>query len=205
MAWLSLMLNELLKGAVVITKALLSFVVGLVYLGHLGWLILGSVFAAISVWRLYRRKGNQEVYSERHIEYRSQAQRVYKKIRKIAPSRVITYVRKMSPYAFEELVLIAFEKQGYKIKRNQTYSHDGGIDGQVKIRRQWYLIQSKRYSQYINANHVKEFDDLCRQRRTKGYFIHTGRTGSLSKTYTNNTVIISGDRLLSLLKVIEQD
>ncbi len=111
-------------------------------------------------------------------------------------------MRKMSPYAFEELVLLAFESQGYKVRRNQAYSHDGGIDGQVKVRSKWYLIQSKRYSNYINANHVKAFDDLCKKRKTKGYFIHTGKTGSLSKSYTNRSVIISGDRLLKLLKVI---
>lgn len=108
----------------------------------------------------------------------------------------------MSPYAFEELVLLAFEDQGYKVRRNQSYSHDGGLDGQVRIRNSWYYIQSKRYSNYINANHVKDFDELCRKNRTKGYFIHTGKTGSLSKTYTKNTVIISGDRLLKLIGVV---
>ncbi|KZX85190.1 hypothetical protein A3715_17325, partial [Oleiphilus sp. HI0009] len=115
---------------------------------------------------------------------------------------LFAYLRKIDPYVFEEMVLTAFQKSGYKIKRNKRYSGDGGIDGTVYLKGKKYLIQSKRYSSYISLAHLKEFQLLCRQHRCKGFFVHTGRTGkgcfnALSES--NNISIVSGNDLISLL------
>ena len=42
-------------------------------------------------------------------------------------AQIITYLRKIDPYVFEELLLEAFEIKGYIIKRNKSYSYDGGM------------------------------------------------------------------------------
>ena len=170
---------------------------------NLWWFVAAVGLCFFSIYLSFRRRANIKSLPESHQKYIGQAKRAIRRVRRFSPRRAMSYLRRMSPYAFEELVLLAFEDQGYKVRRNQSYSHDGGIDGQVRIRNSWYFIQSKRYSNYINANHVKDFDDLCKNNRTKGYFIHTGKTGSLSKSYTKNTVIISGDRLLKLMGVVK--
>ena len=37
----------------------------------------------------------------------------------------ITALRGVNPLVFEEMILTALKRQGYKIKRNKRYSHDG--------------------------------------------------------------------------------
>ncbi len=43
----------------------------------------------------------------------------------------IAILRKMNPYAFEELLLTCCQNQGWQIERNFRYTKDGGIDGRV--------------------------------------------------------------------------
>lgn len=57
---------------------------------------------------------------------------------------------------------------------------DGGLDGQVIIDGEHWLIQAKRYSRAVSPAHVEDFltaSPAVRPRR--GLFIHTGRTGKL--------------------------
>jgi restriction system protein len=111
-------------------------------------------------------------------------------------------LRAMDPLAFEELLLEAFEQRGYRVIRNRRYSGDGGIDGEVVVGGQRWLIQAKRYRQAIRPEHVREFVALCIQRGQCGLFIHTGRTGRMSRAAidgASRVEIVSGRRLLALL------
>ena len=58
---------------------------------------------------------------------------------------VIATLRKMNPYAFEELLLTCCFDQGWQIQRNFRYSRDGGVDGRVIISGKVYALQAKRY------------------------------------------------------------
>ncbi|PIJ42321.1 restriction endonuclease, partial [Serratia sp. OPWLW2] len=69
----------------------------------------------------------------------------------------LAYLRKINPYVFEELLLLAFERQGYAVIRNTSYSGDGGLDGQVIIEGKTYLIQAKRYGRTITPSHITSF------------------------------------------------
>lgn len=114
----------------------------------------------------------------------------------------LNYLKKIDPFVFEELLLSAFQNRGYKIKRNTKYTGDGGIDGVVYDKQNnMYLIQAKRYSNYINKEHIKEFGKLLKSKNCKGFFIHTGKTGkgSLIEGSNYNMEIISGSKLLSLI------
>lgn len=98
------------------------------------------------------------------------------------------------------------ERQGLKVIRNASYSGDGGLDGQVFIEGQRWLIQAKRYSRAIDPAHVAAFSALLIQHRCCGLFIHTGRTGTKSKQHAISShsnifplYIISGQRLIALL------
>lgn len=94
----------------------------------------------------------------------------------------IAILRKMNPYTFEELLLTCCEEQGWQIQRNFRYSTDGGVDGHVLIAEKLYLLQAKRYSAHIKSEHIKDFHKVIQQEGAAGgFFIHTGKTGQLSK------------------------
>lgn len=120
------------------------------------------------------------------------------------PVQQFMYLRAVNHFVFEEMILSAFKKLGYKIKRNTRYTGDGGIDGRIFINKKLYLIQAKRYKSYISAKDVQEFSHICRKHRCKGLFIHTGKTGKMARTLISNNVdIVSGQRMLNLLMSIE--
>ncbi|PSU45756.1 restriction endonuclease [Photobacterium frigidiphilum] len=142
----------------------------------------------------------------RHVFNVKRAEKVLKKMQSIEHNGAkFAYLRKVDPFVFEELLLTAFEHKGHRIERNKRYTGDFGIDGKVIIDGQLTLIQAKRYRRYINPRHVAEFAALCRQKNTKGLFIHTGKTGKQSYQHTTaNVRIISGARLLTLLEGIDE-
>ncbi len=103
------------------------------------------------------------------------------------------------------MVLTALRRKGYIIVRNDGYTGDGGIDGRAYLNDQHYLIQAKRYTGNIQANHVKEFAKICQRRKGRGLFVHTGKTGDTAKQAAQelNVEIISGVKLLELLQTQE--
>lgn len=119
----------------------------------------------------------------------------------IEPWDKFRFLRKINPYVFEEMVLTSLNRRGHKIKRGKSYSGDGGIDGQVQMNGECYLIQSKRYSNHIKASHVKDFARICQRNSKKGLFVHTGRTGKKSKVMAGygDIQFISGRGLLVML------
>ncbi|CAH6289292.1 TPA: restriction endonuclease [Citrobacter freundii] len=128
-------------------------------------------------------------------------------IQKIAtlqhPGQKIAYLRKVDPYAFEELILTLLQRKGFVIARNERYSGDGGIDGRFKHNNEVWLIQAKRYASRIRQEHVSDFAVLLQEQGCKGIFVHTGTTPASVRNYIKNETkshieIISGDRLLKL-------
>lgn len=108
------------------------------------------------------------------------------------------YLRKVSPYVFEEFVLTVFENQGYPIWRSPSYSGDGGMDGKVWIYGMgWVAIQSKRYAKLIKPSHVQAFVNLSKG-FSAGIFVHSGSTSDISRDHllSSNVCILSGSALV---------
>ena len=140
--------------------------------------------------------------SKRHTRNIKHADVVIKKITTFSyEGAKLNYLRKIDPFVFEEIILTGFEKNGYEIKRNKKYTDDGGIDGKIYKDGKLFLIQAKRYSSAINPKHVEEFANVIIQNNAHGgFFVHTGRTGNMSKEHTSDSlIIISGDSLLKLI------
>jgi restriction system protein len=137
----------------------------------------------------------------RHQRNVASAEKRLKTLQSIdAPARQFSYLRKLDPFVFEELILTAIRNNGGRIKRNKRYTGDGGIDGRATINRVDYLIQAKRYGKHINRQHVATFEELCKKTGKRGLFVHTGRTGAGAQQSTGERVdIVSGQRLLDLL------
>ncbi|HCI9483978.1 restriction endonuclease [Raoultella ornithinolytica] len=165
-------------------------------------LLLAGLFIVVMLRLSFRQREKASV--RRHRRYQATAARVLEKLGTLpGDGQRMRYLRKINPYVFEELLLIAFERRGYPIKRNRRYSGDGGLDGQVWIDGQRYLIQAKRYARTITSTHVAAFGELVRRERCRGLFIHTGRTGLASRSELARIPeieLLSGQQLLNLLK-----
>lgn len=124
----------------------------------------------------------------------------------------INYLKKINPYVFEEFVLTMFEVDGYKIKRSESYSGDGGYDGEVfrkpvnsnrifTTRMERILVQSKCYTEHIKRDHVYDFILLCAKEKCPGYFVHCGKTplNLFHHALKHDVRIISGYALLSMI------
>lgn len=163
-------------------------------------LLIGLFIAVMAGLNLH---GRESASARRHRRYRTTAARVLQRLPQLGgDAQRLAYLRKINPYVFEELLLLAFERQGYAVIRNASYSGDGGLDGQVIIGDQKYLIQAKRYGRAITPSHIKSFGALLRHHHCEGFFIHTGRTGHLSRALLQNhphVHLVSGQKLLALL------
>lgn len=163
--------------------------------------VLAGVFVAVMLALTCRTR--MTASQRRHRRYRATAERVLQRLPQLAgDAQRLAYLRKINPYVFEELLLLAFERQGYPVQRNTSYSGDGGLDGQVFIDGHRYLIQAKRYGKTITPSHIRDFGPLLLRERCGGFFIHTGRTGNLSRLQLHaypQVQLISGQRLLDLL------
>ncbi|HFF9493199.1 restriction endonuclease [Serratia marcescens] len=148
-------------------------------------------------------RGRETASRRRHRRYQATATRVLARLPLLGgDGQRLAYLRKINPYVFEELLLLAFERQGYAVIRNTSYSGDGGLDGQVIIEGKTFLIQAKRYGRAITPSHIKSFGELLLHHHCQGFFIHTGRTGQLSHALLQNhplVHLVSGQKLLALL------
>lgn len=163
-------------------------------------LMLGGLLLLLFViYPLLFRKKN------RHAKKQQSAERIIRTIHSMDnPAQKIAYLRKVDPYAFEELVMTLLQRKGFVIGRNKRYSGDGGLDGRFEHNRQLWLIQAKRYSHRIKQEHVCAFASLLKENNCSGgIFVHTGTTPASVRDYVKTCAspqieIISGDRLLNL-------
>ena len=174
---------------------------GLLMAHPYGAVILIVLFLVVMAFLNLRWR--EKASTRRHRRYRATAGRVLNKLTLLpGDGQRLTYLRKISPYVFEELLLSAFERQGLTVVRNASYSGDGGLDGQVINDGEHWLIQAKRYSRAVSPAHVEDFDRHLLHSGRRGLFIHTGRTGKMSRTLhmaSPRLRIISGQRLLAIL------
>lgn len=157
------------------------------------WIIIITIFALINIAAGFLKT--------KHLAKIRAAKKVSKTINKIQNDNsgwLFSYLRKIDPFVFEELILLTFKKYGFRIKRNKRYTHDGGIDGKIKKNGEMFLIQAKRYSANINIEHIKDFIKVCRYYKVRGYFIHTGKTGREIRELAEKNPqikIISGEKI----------
>ena len=82
--------------------------------------VLLAVLLAVIIFLLWRFR-RQSASERRHRRYRATAERVYTRLRQLSgDGQRMSYLRKINPYVFEELLLLAFERQGYAVQRNAS-------------------------------------------------------------------------------------
>ena len=166
------------------------------------YILFFVVFLASILYLSYRRKFN------RHKHNWKKAIQTIEKLNSFSgeniEGRQLSYLRKIDPFVFEEVLMYSMKMKGLNVIRNKRYTGDGGIDGKVIDKKgNKYLIQAKRYKSYINLAHVKEFGELVQKSKwtKKGLFIHTGKTGKGVYTELKNypIQIVSGKKLIDLI------
>ncbi|ENG6273777.1 restriction endonuclease [Enterobacter hormaechei subsp. hoffmannii] len=160
------------------------------------------LLAFISLTAFWLRCNTRSARVRRHQRNRQTANRVLLKLPELKAGQQVLYLRKINPYVFEEMVLTAIERRGIPVRRNPSYSGDGGIDGQFWIGQERWLVQAKRFASAVRPEHVRQFGELVRQEKCRGLFVHTGRTGFISFKYFSDypeILLISGSSLLLLL------
>lgn len=146
----------------------------------------------------------RSVRHRRHIRKQQTARRVLERIKTLPgfPQK-ISYLRKIDPFVFEELLLHTFEDAGFRITRNERYTGDGGIDGQFFVSGRRVLIQAKRYSSWVSTAHIQQLDALAKKEGSYAVFCHTGKTRKQTlETYKGHqrVMIISGEALINLIE-----
>ena len=164
------------------------------------WIIWLLLFIVISTVKIKRQAKHQSRYRA--------AKKVYRKINQIYAQGnesktmwILSYLRKIDPFVFEELILYSMKRKGFKVWRNRRYTGDGGIDGRVRYNGEKFLIQAKRYSEHIKLSHVENFIKVCRKEKKRGFFIHTGKTGEETRKLVRENpqiIILSGWQLYNL-------
>ncbi|HII0044754.1 TPA: restriction endonuclease [Klebsiella variicola] len=164
------------------------------------WLMAVFLIMAGIILACRRRPGARE---RRHARYRRRAGRILDKLPGFtSDGQRLAFLRQVDPYVTEEVVLLAFARRGLRTGHNTHYSGDGGMDGEVWIDGERWLLQVKRWRRAISPAHVRRFATLLQRRRAPGMFIHTGRTGPASRQAEQSTprlYIVSGSLLLRLL------
>lgn len=159
----------------------------------------GFILWGVLKWRRPNHRHRRNIWKARQVI--SQLRR-----RKLSTTEslpiVLGTLRSLDPFQFEELILCCFQDKGYRIRRNHRYTGDGGIDGRVFQGEQLFLVQAKRYRHHIDAAHVREFLMIInREGATGGFFVHTGKTGKLSKQLLANRklTLLSGQGLVDFV------
>lgn len=138
----------------------------------------------------------------KHSYHIAKSHQVFLKIREIETwQQALSYLRKINPTTFEELLLTSLSQAGIKIRRNSRYTGDGGIDGVAFLPNgQKLIIQAKRYTNFVSKEHIFDLSNVCHQQNGIGLFVHTGRTPkSAWKDLPSNVRVISGERLIAFL------
>lgn len=139
----------------------------------------------------------------RHTLNIKKSKKIQKKINTFDnDGKKINYLRKIDPFVFEEMLLTAYRKKGFKIKRNRRYTGDNGVDGKIFKENHQFLIQAKRYGSYINQRHLEDFSKvIIKEKAAGGFFIHTGKTSTDTMKIAKrlNIEVVSGSELIRLL------
>jgi restriction system protein len=128
---------------------------------------------------------------------------------------LLELVRKMDPYAFEQLVVDLLVAMGYGGSRAEAAqvtqkSADEGIDGTIKEDRlglDTIYVQAKRWQNTVGRRELQAFvGALAGQGASKGVFLTSGEIASTAHDYVaaigqkgQKVVLIDGDRLGELM------
>ncbi|MBU2790052.1 restriction endonuclease [Acidithiobacillus caldus] len=156
-------------------------------------------------WILSRVLDSSLISWHRHFRRRILATWAGYRIRSVKEAddaQRIAYLRRLDPFVFEELVLDAFQRQGAVVLRSLRYSGDGGLDGRVYFRGEWYGLQCKRYKGDIPLRFLLDFRrSLTRAGLRRGFFVSTSNLSATAwQHFPDGVSSLSPTRFLELFR-----
>ena len=138
-------------------------------------------------------KENKDIFNEEKEELTPEEEvaNICKTLNTELASEILDTILKISPYAFERLVIDLLEAMGYGIGKVTKKSNDEGIDGiidQDKLGLDKIYVQAKRWENVVGRPKLNEFvGALSVKNSSKGIFITTSDFTEGAKEYINNT------------------
>lgn len=148
-----------------------------------GQVLLPFCFLIGAGWSFFKQRKNEQLYES--IATHSPAE---------AKSSALQAVERLTWQEFEMLVGESFRRKGYTVKETGGGGADGGIDLEMSLNGQKYLVQCKQWKSFkVGVTVVREFFGVMVANGAKGGFVVT------SGVFTDDAVSFAEDKNITLI------
>ena len=154
-----------------------------VTLAAFGQMILPFCFLVGAGWSFFKQRKNERLYES--IASHSPAE---------TKSSALQAVERLTWQEFEMLVGESFRRKGYTVKETGGGGADGGIDLEMSLNGQKYLVQCKQWKAFkVGVTVVREFFGVMVANGAKGGFVVT------SGVFTEEAATFAEDKNITLI------
>lgn len=148
-----------------------------------GQVLLPFCFLIGAGWSFFKQRKNEQLYDS--IATHSPAE---------TKSSALQAVERLTWQEFEMLVGESFRRKGYTVKETGGGGADGGIDLEMSLNGQKYLVQCKQWKTFkVGVTVVREFFGVMVANGAKGGFVVT------SGVFTDDAVSFAEDKNITLI------
>jgi restriction system protein len=157
-----------------------------------GQVLLPFCFLIGAGWSFFKQRKNEQLYES--IANHSPTEMI---------SSALQAVERLTWQEFEMLVGESFRRKGYTVKETGGGGADGGIDLEMSLNGQKYLVQCKQWKTFkVGVKVVREFFGVMVANGAKGGFVVT--SGIFTEDAANfaedkNITLIDGDKLVKII------
>ena len=163
-----------------------------VTLAAFGQVLLPFCFLIGAGWSFFKQRKNEQLFQS--IATHSPAE---------TKSSALQAVERLTWQEFEMLVGESFRRKGYTVKETGGGGADGGIDLEMSLHGQKYLVQCKQWKAFkVGVKVVREFFGVMVANGAKGGFVVT--SGVFTEDAVNfaedkNIALIDGGKLMKII------
>lgn len=167
-----------------------------VTLAAFGQIILPFCFLVGAVWSFFKQRKNEQLYES--IASHSPV---------VSKDSALQAVERLTWQEFEMLVGESFRRKGYTVKETGGGGADGGIDLEMSLNGQKYLVQCKQWKTFkVGVKVVREFFGVMVANGAKGGFVVTsGVFTEEAATFAEdkNITLIDGGKLVRIINSVQ--
>lgn len=161
-----------------------------------GQVLLPFCFLIGAGWSFFKQRKKEQLYDS--IATHSPAE---------TKSSALQAVERLTWQEFEMLVGESFRRQGYTVKETGGGGADGGIDLEMSLNGQKYLVQCKQWKAFkVGVTVVREFFGVMVANGAKGGFVVTSGVftdDAVSFAEDKNITLIDGRKLVKIISGVQ--
>jgi restriction system protein len=167
-----------------------------VTLAIFGQMLLPLAFLLGAVLSFFKQRKNEQLYQS--IATHSPTEKI---------SSALQAVERLTWQEFEMLVGESFRRKGYTVKETGGGGADGGIDLEMSLNGQKYLVQCKQWKAFkVGVKVVREFFGVIVANGAKAGFVVT--SGVFTEDAVNfvenkNISLIDGEKLVKIINTVQ--